>query len=433
MMALSMPSAANDVLRRGRSPVRRSALGIAVFVSAATSPAAAQNLVLTNANVIDVTDGRVQRGATVVIADGLIRSVTGDAAGAPAGTQVVDIGGRYIMPGMMDAHVHIASIDQARRALESGVTTVRSMGVAHYVDVGLDRLGANDDNRLPEIIAAGYHIRPQPVEAFFIDHPDLARYNGGNMRGPDAIRAMVRAMAGRGIAWVKTTATERAGLPDTDPRKQLYDERELTAMVEAAADGDLPVAAHAHGDAGARAAVIAGVRSIEHGTFLSAETLAQMKQRGTYLVPTIAIVMDLALPGGDYDDAFLQIRGRTMLPRIRETARAALAAGVRIVAATDTGYGPESITRVCHELEEFTGIGMSPLQAIQTATINAAEMFGMLDRAGRIAPGLEADIIVLERNPLDDIRATQDVLMVINNGHIAARKGDWPAGPRTDR
>jgi imidazolonepropionase-like amidohydrolase len=343
---------------------------------------------------------------------------------------VIDLAGRYVMPGLMDAHVHIATLDQARRALESGVTTARSMGVSSYADVGLNRLEENGVAGIPEIIPAGYHIRPQPAEPFFLDHPDLSRYMGGKVRGPEAIRAMGRAMAGRGIAWVKTTVTERAGLPDTDPRKQIYGDEEMRAMVEEAAAHDLPVAAHAHGDAGARAAVQAGVRSIEHGTFLSSETLALMKQRGTYLVPTMAIVLDLALPGGDYDDAFLQIRGRAMLPRIRDTVRNARVLGIPIVAATDTGYGPESITRVCHELEEFVGTGMSPLQAIQAATTTAAQLFGIEGRTGRLAPDFEADLIVLDRNPLEDVRATQDVLMVINNGAVAVTRGDW-AGSQT--
>jgi imidazolonepropionase-like amidohydrolase len=116
-----------------------------------------------------------------------------------------------------------------------------------------------------------------------------------------------------------------------------------------------------------------------------------------------------------------------MLPRVREMARNAKQAGVRIVAATDTGYGPESTTRLGHELEEFVGIGMTPLEALQSATLTTAELFGIQDRTGRIASGMEADLIVLERNPLEDVRVLQDVLMVISNGAIVAQKGDWPA------
>ena len=407
-------------------------VGCAALLGAAR-PAAAQQLVLRNASVVDVVTGNIQRDAVVIIDEGRIRSIRADATGVPAGARVIDLGGRYLMPGLMDAHVHIATMDQARRALESGVTTARSMGVSSYADVGLNRLEEQGVPGIPEIIPAGYHIRPQPAEPFFFDHPDLSRYMGGNVRGPEAIRAMVQAMAERGIAWVKTTVTERAGLPDTDPRKQIYGDDEMRAMVEEAAAHDLTVAAHAHGDAGARAAVQAGVRSIEHGTFLTSETLSLMKQRGTFLVPTMAIVIDLALPGGDYDDAFLQIRGRAMLPRIREVVRNARIMGIPIVAATDTGYGPESITRVCHELEEFVGIGMSPLQAIQAATTTPAQLFGIEGRTGRVAQNFEADLIILDRNPLEDVRAIQDVLMVINNGRIAVTRGDWAAAQTSNQ
>ena len=170
----------------------------------------------------------------------------------------------------------------------------------------------------------------------------------------------------------------------------------------------------------------AGVRSIEHGTYLSPATLALMKERGTFLVPTIAIVRDLTIPGGDYDNALLNIRGRAMLPRVQEMARAAHELGVKIVAATDTGYGPESTTTLAHEILELVGIGMSPLEALQAATVTSAELLGVSDHTGRVATGLEADLVILERNPLDDIQGVQDVLMVVSDGRVVAQKGDWP-------
>ncbi len=397
----------------------------AFLIAGSTSaPSAAQDLVLRNANLIDVTTGAITRGATIRVAAGKIASI--DAAGAAATPGAIDLHGRFVMPGLMDAHVHITSIDQARRALHSGVTTARSMGVSNYVDVGLRELARAGHTDAPELLAAGYHVRPSPAPEFFFQHPELGRYMAEGIRGPDAVRAMVRAQLTHDLNFIKTNATERAGLPETDPRKQLYDEAELRVIIEEAAAKGLGVAAHAHGDEGARAAAVAGVRSIEHGTYLSTETLRIMAQRGTYLVPTVAIVTDLATPAGDYDDAGLQVRGRHMLPRLREMVRGARAAGVKIVAATDTGYGPTSTTRVGHELEEFVAAGMTPLEALQSATTRAAELFGIAERTGRIAPGFEADLIVLERNPLENIMAAQDVLMVINNGRVAVRRGDWP-------
>ncbi len=302
-------------------------------------PLAGQDLVLLNANLVDVTDGSIRSGVSVRISDGRVVGVDAGGATAPAGARVVDLAGRYLAPGLIDAHVHVGSEEQARRALMSGVTTMRSAGAAHYADVGMRELQRAGYAQTPEYLAAGYHVRPDPAEALFQDHPDLGRYREGGIRGPDAVRAMARAMMARGLDFLKVNATERAGVPTTDPRKQLYSAEELRALVEEAAAGGIGVMAHAHGDAGGRAAVEAGVRSIEHGTYLSPETLEMMARRGTFLVPTIAIVRDLTVPGGDYDNAFLNVRGRHMLPRVQEMARTAHRLGVRIVAATDTGYG----------------------------------------------------------------------------------------------
>ncbi|HSG46429.1 MAG TPA: amidohydrolase family protein, partial [Longimicrobiales bacterium] len=296
----------------------------------------------------------------------------------------------------------------------------------HYADVGMRELQKAGNLVIPEYLAAGYHVRPDPAEGVFQDHPELGRYMEGGIQGDEAVRAMVGAMLTRGLDFVKVNATERAGTPNTDPRKQLYSEAELRAIVEEAGRAGLGVMAHAHGDAGGRAAVAAGVRSIEHGTYLSPETLRLMRERGTYLVPTIAIVRDLTIPGGDYDNAPLNIRGRAMLPRVQEMARTAHELGVKIAAATDTGYGPESTTTLAHEILELVGIGMSPLEALQAATVNGSELLGVSDHTGRVVPGLEADLVVLERNPLEDIQGVQDVLLVVSDGRIVAQKGDWP-------
>ncbi|MXV95658.1 MAG: amidohydrolase family protein [Gemmatimonadetes bacterium] len=406
---------------------RQVAIAIAIALTPiATANTAAQDLVITNARVVDVTNGTVSEPTTVVVEGGRITVIAEDAANLPEGAATVDLMGRYLAPGLLDAHVHVSSIADARRALLSGVTTMRSMGTSHYVDVGMRELQAAGYLDAPQYLAAGYHVRPPAAEAFFQDHPELGHLYGQDVRGEEAVRAMTRAIVSRGVDFVKTNATERAGLPDTDPRRQFYSEAELRAIVEEARTAGIPVAAHAHGDAGARAAVDAGVRSIEHGTYISPETLATMVEMGTYLVPTIAIVSDLTIPGGDYDNAVLNIRGRHMLPRVREMARSAHEMGEKIVAATDTGYGPESTTTLAHELIEFAGIGMTPLEALRSATTTAAELFGLEGRVGAIAPGLEADLIVLEHNPLDDIAVVQDVLMVVSDGRVVVQRGDWP-------
>ncbi len=396
------------------------------LAAAVASPVSGQELVLVNAKVVDVDAGSVRPEATVTVRDGHIVSIEAGSGPALAGATVIDLRGMYLAPGLIDAHVHVGSTEQARRALESGVTTVRSAGVSHYVDVGMRELQRRGALDLPEMRATGYHVRPDPAPGLFLDHPDLAPFMAGGIRGPEAIRAMAEAMLNRGVDFLKVNATERAGVPTTDPRKQLYSEAELRVLVETGAARGIGVMAHAHGDAGARAAVAAGVRSIEHGTYLSPRTLAMMAERGTFLVPTIAIVRDLTIPGGDYDNALLAIRGRHMLPRVREMARNAHQAGVRIVAATDTGYGPESTTTLAHELIELVDVGLSPAEALRAATTTAAELLGVEDHTGRIRPGLDADLIVLERDPLAAIDAVQDVLMVISDGRVVVRRGDWP-------
>ena len=407
----------------------RSTLLALVASALVTSSISAQDLVLRNANVIDVVDGTVTANATVVVRGGSIASVDANGGDGPTGVRVVDLAGRYLAPGLMDAHVHVGSAADARRALLSGVTTMRSMGASHYADVGMRELQRAGHVETPEYLAAGYHIRPQMAEEFFQDHPELGGLDGGGVTGNSAVRSVAQALVSQGVNFVKTNATERAGLPNTDPRKQLFDEVEIGVMVEEAGRAGIGVSAHAHGDAGGRAAVTAGVRSIEHGTYLSETTLRMMVDRGTYLVPTIAIVRDLTIAGGDYDNAVLNIRGRHMLPRVQQMAGLAHELGVRIVAATDTGYGPNSTTTLAHELLELVEIGMSPHEALQAATTTAAELFGMNDRVGRLEPGYEADLIVLERNPLDDIGVVQDVLMVVSDGAVIVQRGDWPGRP----
>lgn len=410
----------------GAPPVFAAALALAASFFTPPSSLAAQDLVLANAHVIDVTSGTVRENVSVLVEGNRITGIVDGDVTAPAGARTVDLMGRYLAPGMMDGHTHVGNADQALRALRSGVTTMRSMGTAHYADVGMRELQRGGHLTAPEYLAAGYHVRPPAAEEFFQDHPEMGRFMESGIQGVEAVRAMTAAIVSRDVDFVKTNATERAGLPNTDPRKRFYSLEELTAIVDEAGSAGIPVAAHAHGDDGGRDAVLAGVRSIEHGTYLSPETLRIMAERGTYLVPTIAIVRDLTIPGGDYDNAALNMRGRHMLPRVQEMARNAHALGVKIVAATDTGYGPESTTTLAHELQEFVEVGMTPAEALRAATSTAAELMGISERTGRVEEGMEADLIVLERNPLDDIDVMLDVLMVVSDGKVIVMRGDWP-------
>ncbi|HSE98691.1 MAG TPA: amidohydrolase family protein, partial [Blastocatellia bacterium] len=312
-------------------------------------------LVITRANVIDGVSDQPLRDATVVVRNGRIESVQASKAEPAAGATLIDLKGGWLLPGFVDAHVHVTDLRAARAALASGATTLRSMGVGHFVDKGIGELNRAGVTDLPDVLASGYHVRPHPAEELFLTFPNLKNMMAG-VSGPESVRRVVRAMIDRGAEVIKIMATERAGLPDTDPRKRVFTDEELAAAVDEARKSGIFVAAHAHGDEGARAAVRAGVRSIEHGTYLSDETLALMKERGAYLVPTIATVADLIDPGGDYDNAVLSIRGRAMLPRVRETTARARRIGVKIVAGTDTGYGAVSRRRMSHEVLELVGV-----------------------------------------------------------------------------
>jgi imidazolonepropionase-like amidohydrolase len=325
---------------------------------------------------------------------------------------------------MIDAHVHASDFASFRRALESGVTTVRSAGVSHYVDVGfreLSRRGAVDG---PDVVTAGYHVRPQMAAEAFLNNPDYADLRAG-VTTIERLRRAVQMNLAHGVEWIKILATERAGTADTDPRKQVYTEAEIRAVVEEAGTKNVPVEAHAHGDEGAMAAVRAGVRSIEHGTYMADDTLRLMKERGTFFDPTFTIVIDVAEAGGDYDVAALRVRGEHMRPRLRDTIVRARKLGVKIVAGSDTGYGPNSLARVAQEVSHFVEMGFTPLEAIQSATLVNAEMLRLEKSIGTIAPGYEADLIALEQNPLERISTLQDPLLVVSNGRVAVDRTNF--------
>jgi imidazolonepropionase-like amidohydrolase len=394
------------------------------FAPRSSRAQASPYFVISHANLIDGVSNAPISDATVLIRDGRIESVATGKPEIPPGASVLDLKGRWLLPGFVDAHAHLADLAAARRALASGATTVRCLGVNHFVDIGFRELNHAGVADIPDVVAAGYHVRPRPAEEFFLDMPKMNDLMRG-VSGTDSVRRLVRAMIERGAGVIKIMATERAGLPDTDPRKRVFTDQELAAAVDEARKSGVYVAAHAHGDEGAAAAVRAGVRSIEHGTYLSDQTLTMMKERGAYLVPTIATVMDLIDPGGDYDNPILSVRGRAMLPRLRETTTHAWKMGVKIVAGTDTGYGPASSRRIPHEILELVNIGMTPMDAIKSATSVAAACLGIDKRTGCIKPGMEADFIAIERNPLEEVTAIQDVIVVINNGRVAVNRLGW--------
>lgn len=392
---------------------------ILLCVLLASSAAAQSPVVLTHANVIDGISPTPLRDVTVVLADGKIREISPTAA-IPAGALVIDARGRWAVPGLIDAHTHITSLVNAKRALESGVTTVRSASTGNYQDVAMRELARRGVIAGPDVVATGTFMIPDLGETILGD-PRLAALGAG-VNTPAELRQLVRINLDHGVDFIKTRATERAGLPNTDPRKQTYTYEQLRAIVEEAATKGVPVMVHAHGDEGAYAAVKAGARSIEHGTYMSDSTLALMKDRGTYFVPTFATVVDLVEPGGDYDNPILHMRGMHMLPQLERTVKRARAMGIKIVTGADTDYGPNSVTRISHESYHFVQMGFTPMEALRSATVIAAELLGLAGKTGALRPGMEADLIVVEGNPLEDIRQLQDVTVVISNGRVGLNR-----------
>lgn len=382
-------------------------------------------MVITNAQLIDGTRGAFANNASIVIRDGKISEVVTGAFTAPAGAEVIDAHGRYVLPGLIDAHTHVSTFAAARRALESGVTTIRSASTNNYQDISLREAVRNGVIAGPDVIASGVFVSPDLGESMLAD-PRLTKISG-RITTEAALREVVRINLDHGVDYIKTRGTERAGLPGTDPRKQTYTATELGWVVNEAAKKGVPVMAHAHGDEGAYAAVQAGVRSIEHGTFLAESTLRLMKEKGVFLVPTYITVVDLTQPGGDYDDPILTLRGRFMLPVLGETVRRANRLGVRIATGADTNYGEESLSRVSGEVASLVDLGMTPLEALRAATTTAADLLGLGDKVGQIKPGFEADLILVESNPLADIRALGDVLVVVSNGRVGLNRTPFGA------
>lgn len=379
--------------------------------------AAEGDYAFSNANLFDGINDRITENATVLVSDGNIESILTGNVRVPQGYEVIDVESNYLMPGMIDVHTHADTIERAQRALVSGVTTVRTASVSAFQDVALRELVKSGKLAGPEYIAAGIFITPDLGISALADPRLHQLYDGVDT--DEELRLLVNINVDRGVDVIKTRGTQRAGLPDTDPRQQVYTERQLRIIVDEAAKHDVPVLVHAHGDEGARAAVLAGARSIEHGTYMTTETLQLMKERGTWFVPTHVTIVDLVEERFDY---VLRLRGRHMVPQLEKVMREAYEMGVRFATGADNYYEVESINRISMEIEAFARIGMSHFEALQAGTVNSAELLRIDDRTGHIAEGMEADMIVVPGNPLEDLQVLEDVLVVMSNGQLALKR-----------
>ena len=372
----------------------------------------------TNCSVLDGRGGRRPKG-WVLIDDKKIVSV-GDGEGPPSsgggGLEIVDLGGKTLMPGLIDAHVHLVLdggpdvIDQineplsiqvlkgarhARQALSAGITTVRDMGAKGGVVLHLRQAVESGLVRGSGIIASGHVICMTGGHGWFF---------GRESDGPDEVRKNVRREIKAGADCVKLIATGGVLTPGVNPSFAQLSYAELRAGIEEAHKAGRKTATHAQGEQGIANAVKAGIDSVEHGYYLTEELIEIMLGKGIYLVPTITSltnIVDNAVDGGIPDWAV--DKARTVIVAARQSHAKARQAGVRIAMGTDAGTPYNLHGRNGNELVAMVEWGFSPMEAIVAATSNAADLLGLSDSVGTIEEGKMADLVVVDGDPLKDI------------------------------
>lgn len=391
---------------------------LASLVVSLPSIAGAQDLWLSNARLFDGRSGSAVRAVNLRIREGRIAEIVAAADRNGA----IDLRGAFLLPGFIDLHTHIEDPASARRALLAGVTTTRVLGDNYLKAMATRDLVRDGHVPGPQMLVSGGHVRPRLGESFILSYPQFGRYLESPLQGAGEVATVVRAVIDRGADVIKVGASERAGLARTDPRRQELSYEELRAAVAEAGRSGLHVAAHAHDRHGANAAVRAGVRSIEHGTYVDDETLALMRKQGTFFVPTLAIMSPLGDPRGDAaDDIALQLRTLHMMRPLRDAVRKARALGVTVAVGTDSSYGDRDDygrVRPAHEIQELIGCGYTPLEAITAATYDAARVLGIEGRTGSVAVGLEADLLVVDRDPRADPTTLFEPLLIVSDGRV---------------
>jgi imidazolonepropionase-like amidohydrolase len=418
-----------------------------LFVLALTTrwTAIAQTTFIQCGQLITMDQQGASTNATIVVENGVIARVERGFLSAPPGTEVVDLQNMTVMPGLIDCHVHLEweqsrqsynekytlnpadiafkSAVFARRTLEAGFTTVRDLGgtgvnlaLRNAIDAGL--------TEGPHIICAGKALsvtggHGDPTNGAKEDLFDPPHPVFGVADGPDECRKAVREQVQRGADWIKVAATGGVLSLARDGKLPHYAADELQTIVRTAKDLGVPVAAHAHGDEGVRRASEAGVRSIEHGTFMSDETIAAMIKNNTWYVPTLTAgwaVTDSALYARGFFPEMVRAKALDIGPKIEETLGRAYKKGVRIAFGTDAGVFPHGLNAL--ECVFLARAGMSNEAILQSATIHAAEMLQIEHLAGTITPGKRADLIALKGNPLQNIETLQDIRWVMKGGKI---------------
>jgi imidazolonepropionase-like amidohydrolase len=386
--------------------------------------------------------GKLWTNAIVIVDGDRIRTVTTDPAAIPAGAEVIDLSKFTGLPGLIDVHTHMTMYTDetpgqpmlkqltsnapavelflarkgAMRTLEAGVTTVRDLGADQYLDIAMRDLINRGEMTGPRMFVCGYglYITNTPYK------PGLNPPAGGIADGVPEVLKVVRQQVAAGADVIKMYAS--TGTDDDVTGFETYSYEEIKAAVDAAHQFGKKIAIHSYGPAGARDAVRAGTDSLEHATDMDDATIQEMAKRGTFYVPTIdhnRYYLDNWQKIG-YANGF-QAKTKAFIDRNLETARKAHKAGVKFAMGSDAIY--TMFGENTRELGWFVKAGMTPEQALRTATTNAAELLGKEKELGAVAPGYFADLVAVEGDPLADVNvAINNVRWVMKGGAVVADK-----------
>lgn len=420
-----------------------SALAIAC-ASITSGTALAEELAVYAGKLFDSESGELVSNRTIHIVDGRVESVQAGFAKRDR-QRLVDLRDYTVLPGLMDMHTHLVyefgpraymetftwnpadytlrGVDSARRTLEAGFTTVRDLGDKDNVTISL-RNAINAGTIVgPRIFTAGKSIattggHADPTNGHrhtLMGSPGPAE---GVVNGTDSARQAVRQRYKDGADLIKITATGGVLSVAKSGQNPQFMADELDAIVKTAKDYGFTVAVHAHGKEGMERAIRAGVDSIEHGTYMDTETMDLMRRHNTWYVPTMLAgewVTEKSAVDGFFPEV-VRTKAATIGPLIRDTFSEAYKRGVKVAFGTDSGVSPHGDNG--REFALMVGAGMSPADAIRSATWNAAQLLHMEDELGSISPGKHADIIAVKGNPLEDISELQRVQFVMKGGKV---------------
>jgi imidazolonepropionase-like amidohydrolase len=420
---------------------------ICITLAAAENPpqAATSRIAVHAGKVLDVRTGKILADQAIVIEGGKIVSVSAmPQTNRSAGDHFIDLPNATVLPGLTDAHTHLTGNPQdvgpqglgisipraalsgahnARLTLEAGFTTVRNVGAEGYSDVALrDAINAGDVPG-PRMLVSGpaLGITGGHCDENFLPFEYHVTAEGV-ADGVEAVQHKVREVIKYGADLIKICATGGVLSHGDNPQASQYTLEEMKAIVADAHRLGRKVAAHAHGAQGILWASEAGVDSIEHGSYIDDAAIAEMKKNGTYLVPTLYLA-DWFLENAErlHVPAEMIAKGRTVMAAARKNEARAFASGVKVAFGTDAAVYPHGLN--AHEFAVMVKLGLTPLQSIQAATINAADLLGWSDKIGAVEPGKWADLIAVDGDPLQDVTALEHVKFVMKGGEVV--KNDY--------